>query len=74
MSEFLGLLTLVLLLLGVPGEGVHQSLECNDQASAVCLTKGYSTFDLPLRTEPNLIKIGKFQSSIIKYQVSTNKY
>ena len=69
MTDFLGLLTLVLLVLGVPGEGVHQSLECNDQASTVCLSKGYSTFDLPLRTEPNMIKIGKYRVSSIKNKV-----
>ena len=47
------------LVLGVPGEAVHQVLECTDQASTLCLHKGYSTFDLPLKTKPNLIKIGK---------------
>jgi hypothetical protein len=49
---------LLRLVLGVPAEGLHHDLECDDQARAVCLSKGYSTFDLPLRTKPNLIKIG----------------
>ena len=53
------LLLLPLLIPGVPGEAVHQGLECNDRASTLCLSKGYSTFDLPLRTKPNLINIGK---------------
>ena len=54
----MSLLLLPLLVLGVPGEAVPQSLECNDQSSNLCLAKGYSTFDLPLKTKPNLIKIG----------------
>ena len=36
------------------------SLECNEQRpSTLCLTKDYSTFDLPFRNSQNLIKIGK---------------
>ena len=58
MSHSVLVLLLCVLVLGVPGEAVHQALECNDQASTLCLYKGYSTFDLPLRTKPNLIKIG----------------
>ena len=34
-------------------------LECNDQPSTLCLTRGYSTFELPLRNTANLIKIGE---------------
>ena len=45
---------------GVPSEPVHQGLECNgDRPSTLCLTKDYSTFDLPFRTKPNIIKIGR---------------
>ena len=49
---------LLLVVLGVNAEGLHHGLECDEQAGAVCISKGYSTFDLPLRTKPNLIKIG----------------
>ena len=49
---------LLLVVLGVNAEGLQHDLDCNDQARAVCLSKGYSTFDFPLRTKPNLIKIG----------------
>ena len=46
--------------LGVPCELVHQGMECDGEKSGtLCLTKDYSTFDLPFRTKPNLIKIGK---------------
>ena len=57
------LISIILLLLEVPGvpcEPVHQGIECNgDRPSTLCLTKDYSTFDLPFRTQANLIKIGK---------------
>ena len=51
----------LLLVLRIPAEGLHHGLEYNDHAREVCLSKGYSTFDLPLRTKPNLIKIGIIQ-------------
>ena len=45
---------------GVPSEHVHQGIECEgDKPSTLCLTKDYSTFDLPFKSKPNLIKIGK---------------
>ena len=51
---------LLLQVLGVPCELVHQGMECDGEKSGtLCLTKDYSTFDLPFRTKPNLIKIGK---------------
>ena len=55
------LLFLLLVVLRVNAECLHHGLECDDQARAVCISKGYSTFDLPLRTKPNLIKIGIIQ-------------
>ena len=61
------LFLLLLLVLGEPAEGLHHGLECDDQARAVCLSKGYSTFDLPLRTKPNLIKIGIILIGIMSY-------
>ena len=39
--------------------GADHYLECNDQPSTLCLTRGYSTFELPLRNTANLIKIGE---------------
>ena len=45
---------------GVPCEPVHQGIECDgDKPGILCLAKDYSTFDLPFRTKPDLIKIGK---------------
>jgi len=44
---------------GVPSEHVHQGIECEgEKPSTLCLTKDYSTFDLPFKSKPNLIKIG----------------
>ena len=40
-------------------QAVEHYLECNDKPSTLCLTQGYSTFELPLRNKPNLIKIGE---------------
>ena len=40
-------------------QAVDHYLECNDKPSTLCLTQGYSTFELPLRNKPNLIKIGE---------------
>lgn len=58
-SHFLTLLLLLLQVLGVPCEPVHQGMDCNeDRPATLCLTKDYSTFDLPFRSKPNLIKIG----------------
>ena len=57
----------LLLVLGIPAQGLHLGLECDVQARAVCLTRGYSTFDLPLRTKPNLIKIGIILIGIMSY-------
>ena len=51
---------LLLQVLGVLCEPVHQGMECDgDKSGTLCLTKDYSTFDLPFRAKPNLIKIGK---------------
>ena len=63
------LVLLLLLVLGKPAEGLHHGLECDDQARAVCLAKGYSTFDLPLRTNPNLIKIGIINIRSVSYRL-----
>ena len=41
------------------GLAVDHYLECNDRPSTLCLTQGYSTFELPLRNKANLIKIGE---------------
>ena len=35
------------------------NFECDDKPSILCLAKEYSTFDLPFRQKPNLIKIGR---------------
>ena len=59
-----GLVHLLLLLL--PVQGLRQGLDCNGHTSAVCLTQGYSTFDLPLRSKPNLIKIGIYAADMEK--------
>ena len=45
-------------------EAADHYLECNDRPSTLCLTQGYSTFELPLRNKPNLIKIGKVKLSV----------
>jgi len=40
-------------------QGKTDGFECNDsKPSILCLAPGYSTFDLPFRQQPNLIKIG----------------
>ena len=60
MSLYLYLLILLHHVPGLPGEPVHQGIECSqDSPGTLCLTKDYSTFDLPYKTKPNLIKIGK---------------
>ena len=43
------------------GMAVDHYLECNDRPSTLCLTQGYSTFELPLRNKANLIKIGEWR-------------
>ena len=35
------------------------NFECDDKPSILCLARDYSTFDLPFRQKPNLIKIGR---------------
>lgn len=45
---------------------VDHYLECNDQPSTLCLTPGYSTFELPFRNTPNLIKIGFEISDVLR--------
>ena len=55
------LMVVPVLVAGDPGEAVNQGIECTDRASLLCLSKGYSTFDLPFKTKPNLIKIGKIR-------------
>ena len=77
-SHFLTLLLLLLQVLGVPCEPVHQGMDCNeDRPATLCLTKDYSTFDLPFRSKPNLIKIGNLNLMIelqtIKWRESLNK-
>ena len=54
-------LPILLLFPIVLGESLRpQSLECSEaKPSTVCLTKGYSTFELPLRHKENLVKIGR---------------
>ena len=53
-------LPLLVQLSEVDGESVQQGLECSDdKPSLLCLTKGYSTFDLPFRRKENMVKIGK---------------
>ena len=59
MEYFVLLQVVPVLVAGDAGEAVHQGIECTDKASLLCLSKGYSTFDLPFKTKPNLIKIGK---------------
>jgi len=44
----------------------EQYLECNGQPSTLCLTTGYSSFELPIRHEPNLIKIGFEISDVLR--------
>jgi len=39
-------------------EAKSDNFECDDKPSILCLAKEYSTFDLPFRQKPNLIKIG----------------
>jgi len=52
-------LPLLVKLSEVDGESVQQGLECSDDnPSLLCLTKGYSTFDLPFRRKENMVKIG----------------
>ena len=64
-SHFLTLLLLLLQVLGVPCEPVHQGMDCNeDRPATLWLTKDYSTFDLPFRSKPNLIKIGNLNLMI----------
>jgi len=59
MSLYLYLLIVLHHVPGLPGEPVHQGIECSqDSPGTLCLTKDYSTFDLPYKTKPNLIKIG----------------
>ena len=56
----LNILIFLLQVSGVPCDLVHQGIECDgDKTRTLCLAKDYSTFDLPYRTKPNLIKIGK---------------
>ena len=45
------------------GLAVDHYLECNDRPSTLCLTQGYSTFELPLRNKANLIKIGGWRDT-----------
>jgi len=64
-------LALVLLVLGARGEvaqNTAQSLECTPEGrpKAICLATDYSTFDLPIRTECNEIKIGFEISDVLK--------
>merc|ERR1712223_262914 len=60
-SVFIGLMAAA-----VQCEGVEHYLECNDRPSTLCLTQGYSTFELPLRNKANLIKIGFEISDVLR--------
>ena len=40
------------------------NFECDEKPSILCLAKGYSTFDLPFRQKPNLIKIGRWEGGV----------
>ena len=39
-------------------QGKSEGFECDDKPSILCLSPGYSTFDLPFKHTPNYIKIG----------------
>lgn len=54
-------------------QAVDHYLECNDKPSTLCLTQGYSTFELPLRNKPNLIKIGESNICEAKLRIDNEK-
>ena len=57
-------------MLGLPCEPVHHGIECDgDKAATLCLAKDYSTFDLPFKTKPNLIKIGRERARVIPTRI-----
>ena len=54
-------------------QAVDHYLECNDKPSTLCLTQGYSTFELPHRNKPNLIKIGENTANYCKGSILHQK-
>jgi len=63
---FIGAGFVLLLVQSHQCQAVDHYLECNDKPSTLCLTQGYSTFELPHRNKPNLIKIGFEISDVLR--------